>query len=159
MPTATVTLTITGHEGTGGAVTLDKTSLTFTTSDWNIFQVVTVSVISYGQLDRLNITASPTGSYAPAELFIYARSASHVGLIVSPTILEVSAGNSAVQRVRLTKRPTATVTVPVTFKNSVGNRLEGLTKDKTRLIFTPKDWNLWQTVRFSLVPVRKLTSC
>ena len=39
-PRATVTVTISGHAGT--SLTLDKTSLTFTTSNWNTPQRVTV---------------------------------------------------------------------------------------------------------------------
>ena len=40
-PTATVTVTITGHSGTD--VSLDRTSLSFTASNWNTPQTVTVS--------------------------------------------------------------------------------------------------------------------
>ena len=41
VPTGAVTVTITGHTGTDLA--LDKTSLTFTTANWNIDQTVTVT--------------------------------------------------------------------------------------------------------------------
>ena len=142
-PTGTVTVTITGHEG---GLTLDKTSLTFTTSNWNTAQVVTMSepVFSGGSItETLRVTASD-GNYRYASVPIHKRSGDEQGVAARPRELPVVNGSSAVQAVRLTSQPTATVTVTVTVTARTG-----LTVDKTRLTFTTSDWNLWQEVTVS----------
>ena len=145
-PAATVTVAITGHELT--RMTLDKTSLTFTRSNWNIWQVVTASIPDDNRranipLVTLDFRASPTGNYAPSDLSVSIRDNTFPGLVVRPSHFEVSQGGSVKQQVRLVSQPTATVTATVTATG------HGVTTDKTRLTFTTSDWNLLQTVTVS----------
>ena len=70
-PTAAVTVTITGHSGTG--VSLDRTSLSFTTSNWNTPQTVTVSAAqdSDGFNDSATLTHRSSGATEhKASLFV-----------------------------------------------------------------------------------------
>ena len=59
-PTATVTVTVAGHAGTD--VTLDPTTLTFSTSNWNTAQTVTVKAADDADLvnDEVSLTHSAT---------------------------------------------------------------------------------------------------
>ena len=60
--TATVTVTISGHLGTG--VSLDKTVLFFTPSDWNIAQTIMVSALQDpdGNNDSVTLTHTASGA-------------------------------------------------------------------------------------------------
>ena len=63
MPTASVTVTVSGHAGSD--VSLDKTSLTFTTSNWNSAQTVTVKAAE--DADAADDTVTLTHTAAGAE--------------------------------------------------------------------------------------------
>ena len=61
-PTATVTVTITGHSGTD--VSLNRTSLSFTTSDWGSTQTVMVSAAQDTDANDDSVTLTHTASGA-----------------------------------------------------------------------------------------------
>ena len=143
-PTAQVTVAITGQAGTD--LTLDTTSLTFTTATWNTAQTVTVSA---GEDDdaandaaTLLHTASG-GDYAgeTASVAVTVTDDESVGLTVSTTALGVAEGDDAEYTVRLSTQPTAQVTVAIT-----GQAGTDLTLDTASLTFTTATWNTAQTV-------------
>ncbi len=148
-PAATVTVAITQSDVIPFVtpVTLDKTSLTFTRSDWNIWQVVTASLPNDNRMESLSLAVldvTPTGNYNPITVDLFLWDSASPGLSLHPsTQVVVRQGRSAEQQVRLVSQPTATVTVTVTTPGI------GVTTDKTRLTFTTSDWNLLQTVTVS----------
>ena len=143
-PTAQVTVTITGHSGTD--LTLDKTSLTFTTTNWATGQTVTVTA---GQDDdaeddkvTLTHTASGGGYGSVAEdLDVTVDDDDEPGLDLSKTSLGPAEGGSESYTVALETQPTAQVTVTIT-----GHSGTDLTLDKTSLTFTTTNWATGQTV-------------
>ena len=150
-PEGDVTVTITGHAGTD--LTLDKTTLTFTTGTWNTAQTVTVTAVedqdavtdadvtlthaitsdddsAYNALADKSVTVSITEKHA-------------VGVTISATSLTVTEGDATGKgyTVKLDSQPEGDVTVTIT-----GHAGTDLTLDKTALTFTTGDWNTTQTV-------------
>ena len=146
-PTATVTVAITGQASTD--LSLDATSLTFTTSTWNTAQTVTVSAAEDD--DAVNDTATllhtaSGGDYAgeTAEVAVTVTDDETAGLTLSTTALGVTEGDDAEYTVRLATQPTATVTVAIT-----GTASTDLSLDAASLTFTTSTWNTAQTVTVS----------
>ncbi len=143
-PSATVTVAITGQAGTD--LTLDKSSLTFTTSTWNTAQTVTVTAgedpDASNDAATLLHTASG-GDYAgeTASVAVTVTDDGEVGLTLSTTTLGVTEGDDAEYTVRLATEPSGTVTVAIT-----GQAGTDLTLDKSSLTFTTSTWNTAQTV-------------
>ena len=144
LPTGTVTVAITGHSGTD--LTLDATSLTFTTSTWDDVQTVTVTAGE--DTDTTNDTAALThaasgGGYdaVSADLAVTVTDNDTPGLVLSPASLEVDEGDDASYTVRLATLPTGTVTVAIS-----GHSGTDLTLDATSLTFTTSTWDDVQTV-------------
>ena len=146
-PTATVTVTISGQSGTD--LSLDKTSLTFTTSTWDTEQTVTVTA---GQDDdAVDDTATLThtasgGDYgsATADLPVTVDDDETAGIVLAPTSLTPNEGASASYTVALSSEPTATVTVAISGQSGTD-----LSLDKTNLTFTTSTWDTEQTVTVS----------
>ena len=144
-PTAEVTVTITGHSGTD--LTLDETSLTFTTTNWAMAQTVRVTA---GQDDdaeddeeTLTHTASG-GDYGSVaeDLPVTVDDDDEPGLALSKEMLGPAEGASESYTVALETQPTAEVTVTIT-----GHSGTDLTLDETSLTFTTTNWAMAQTVR------------
>ena len=142
-PTAQVTVAITGHSGTD--LTLDATSLTFTTATWNTAQTVTVSAgeDDDGANDAATLVHTASGGD-------YASETASVAVTVTdddggPDAVDDGAGggrgDDAEYTVRLATQPTAQVTVAIT-----GQAGTDLTLDATSLTFTTATWNTAQTV-------------
>ncbi|MYF13747.1 MAG: tandem-95 repeat protein [Acidobacteria bacterium] len=145
-PTDTVKVAITGWSGTD--LTLDKTSLTFTTENWNDIQTVTVSAAwDVDQVDdtvTLVNTASG-GGYDGVTASVPVRvndnsNRYYIWLNYSIISVDEDAG-TVTQTVRLNKQPSADVTVTL----SVADKTVA-TVDKDSLTFTPSDYNSPQTV-------------
>ena len=143
-PTATVTVAISGHSGTD--LTLDETSLTFTTTDWNDVQTVTVTAGEDD--DTTDDTATLTheasgGDYGDveADLEVTVTDNDAPGLVLSPTSLDVAEGDDASYTVKLATAPTGTVTVAITIPAGTD-----LTLDDASLTFTSSTWDDVQTV-------------
>ena len=146
-PSATVTVAVTGQADTD--LTLDATSLTFTTATWNTAQTVTVSAAEDDDADNDTATLLHTasgGDYAgeTAEVAVTVTDDESVGIVLSPPALGVAEGDDAEYTVRLATQPSATVTVAVT-----GQADTDLTLDATSLTFTTATWNTAQTVTVS----------
>ena len=143
-PTATVTVAISGQAGTD--LTLDSTSLTFTTATWNAAQTVTVSAAedddAANDMATLLHTASG-GDYTgeTASVSVTTTDDETVGLTLSTSTLGVTEGDDAEYTVRLATQPTATVTVAITGQSGTDLGLAS-----TLLTFTTSTWNTAQTV-------------
>ena len=99
-PTADVTVTISGHADTD--VTLDKTSLTFTSENWETPQTVTVSAAqdddaALDQAVTLSHTVSGTGEYQAVtaeSVTVTITENDAVGVAIDPTALTVTEGDA-----------------------------------------------------------------
>ena len=145
-PTEEVTVTITGHLGTD--LTLDKTSLTFTTQTWSTAQTVTVT--AGHDDDETDDAATLTHTAAgedydgkTADLAVKVVDDETVSLKLSEFFLTVGEGDATGQgyRVRLSDRPTEDVTVTITGQSGTD-----LILDNTTLTFTTQTWSTAQTV-------------
>ncbi len=151
-PTANVTVTVTPNS----QVSVNKTTLTFTTSNWNVAQTVTVSAV-----DDQIVEGSHTGTITHA---VSSSDANYNGLSVAGVTAQItdndtvgvqitqSGGSTNVTEggatdsytVVLSSQPTANVTVTVTPNSQVS-------VNKTTLTFTTSNWNVAQTVTVSAV--------
>ena len=143
-PTAEVTVTITGQASTD--LTLDKSSLTFTTSNWSTAQTVTVTAAQDDDAEDDTVPLTHTaagGDYAglTAELEVTIDDDGSAGLVLSEETLEPDEGGTASYMVSLSSEPTAEVTVTIT-----GQASTDLTLDKSSLTFTTSNWSTAQTV-------------
>ena len=143
-PVGPVTVYITGNSGTD--LTLDKTFLEFTPSNWNEAQTVTVRAASDD--DAVNESATLVhsasgGDYGlvSANVGVTVNDDDTAGLVFTPSSVAVTEGEDAAYTIALATRPTGPVAVSIT-----GNSGTDLTLDKTFLEFTPSSWNEAQTV-------------
>ena len=146
-PTAAVTLDITGHTGT--ALTLDKTSLTFTPGDWNRNQTITVTADSDDDARNESATLVHTASGAnyggvSGNVAVTIHDDDTPELDLSASSLAINEGDSKDYTVRLTTKPATDVTITIT-----GHAGTDLSLDKESLTFTAATWNQNQTVTVS----------
>ena len=143
-PTADVTVDITG----GGDVTVNPTSLTFSSATWNTAQTVTVTAAQDddGADDTLTVghavDSSSAAEYLGATLdglAVTVTDDESLGITLSPTTLTVAEGGTADYTVKLSFQPTADVTVDITGGGDV-------TVNPTSLTFSSVTWNTAQTV-------------
>ena len=143
-PTGTVTVAISGQASTD--VSLDTTSLEFTTTNWNEAQTVTVTAGEDDDAVADEVTLAHTasgGDYGSVteDLPVTVEDGDTVGLVVDPASVTVAEGGSASYTVKLASEPTAEVTVAIT-----GHAGSDLTLDKASLTFTTSTWETAQTV-------------
>ena len=149
-----VTVTITGA---ADGISVDRTSLVFTASNYATGQVVRVSAADDANIvhETVTLTHTPSGadygSVTAAQLQVTATDDDTASLRVSPTRLTVGEDESATYTVRLNAQPTATVTV------TVGGTTTDVTVDtdattpnnQTTLTFDSNNWGADQTVTVS----------
>ena len=143
---ANVTVTLTSDST---EVTLNNTSLTFTSTNWSVDQTVTVS--AGHDSDAVDGSASISLSASGGG---YHNSSGTVNVIVADddtavldlpsATLNIREGSNTTFTVGLDILPVADVTVTLTSGNT------DVTMDKTSLTFTTSDWNTNQTVRVSV---------
>ncbi|MFB8796783.1 MAG: DUF4347 domain-containing protein [Microcoleus sp.] len=151
-PTADVTIPLTSSKTTEGIV--DKSTVTFTPTDWNVAQTVTVTGVddsiadgnqAYQILTTADTTTTDTNykNLKPADVAVTNTDNETAGITVSPTtgLTTTEAGGTATFTVKLNTQPTADVTIPLTSSKTT----EG-TVDKSTVTFTPTNWNVAQTV-------------
>ncbi|QNI60182.1 putative cadherin domain-containing protein [Synechococcus sp. BIOS-U3-1] len=154
-PTDNVTVSITGDDSTEHS--LSASSLTFTTSNWNTAQTVTVTGVDDSLDDgdittTLTATASNTGGYAGTEQATATLKTSDddtAGITIAQTgttdgsgnLLTTEAGSTSTFTVVLNNKPTADVTVSLTGDDSTEHSLSA-----SSLTFTSSNWNTAQTV-------------
>ena len=146
-PSAGVSVSITGHLGTD--LRLDKTTLTFTTGNWDAAQTVTVTAgeDDDGVVDpvaALTHTASG-GDYfdVTKDLPVSITDDDTLAIVLSKTDLSLTEGDAAGMSytVALATKPSSGVSVSITGHSGTDLRL-----DKTPLTFTTGNWNTAQTV-------------
>ncbi|QXE85498.1 S8 family serine peptidase [Geomonas nitrogeniifigens] len=147
-PLATVTITATPDS----QVTVDKAALTFTTSNWNVAQSVTVTAVNDAVAQGAHtgtITHRASGGGYDA-VVISSVTASITdndiaGVVITPTTVSVTEGGAtATYTVALASQPLATVTITATPDSQV-------TVDKAALTFTTSNWNVAQSVTVTAV--------
>ncbi|MCC6124179.1 MAG: FG-GAP repeat protein, partial [Pirellulales bacterium] len=151
-PTANVTIALTPN----GQVSVDKTTLTFTSSNWNVAQTVTVSAVN-DQLVEGNHTGAIAHQVSSSDPNYNGLSAAGVTAQIADNDaagvqIAQSGGSTNVAEggatdsytVVLTAQPTANVTITLTPNGQVS-------VDKTTLTFTSSNWNVAQTVTVSAV--------
>ena len=160
-PTASVEVTISGHASTDLTVDTDsgtdgnQTSLTFTTSNWNSAQTVTVTG---GEDDDAANEAAITLSHSASgggygsvsgNVTVNITDNDALGLTFSSTAVSVTEGSGATYTVRLATAPTSNVTVTVSGHGSTDLTVDtdsGTNGNQTSLTFTTSNWNNAQTV-------------
>ena len=147
VPTASVTVTVSGHAGSD--VSLDKSSLTFTTSNWNTAQTVTVKAAEDPDAADDTVTLTHTAAGAEyddltASLVVTVDDDDTARVWIIPTALTVLGGGSNSYAVALTSEPAGAVTVTAS-----GHAGSDLSLDQTVLTFTTSNWNTAQTITVS----------
>ena len=155
-PSDSVTVSITGHDGTDlslSGTTLSSNMLTFTVDNWNTAQTVTVKA---GQdNDGANDTGTLThtasgGDYASitADLPVTVTDNDEPAIVLSETDLTVTEGDAAGSSytVKLATRPSDSVTVSITGHDGTDLSLSGTTLSSNMLTFAVDNWNTAQTV-------------
>ena len=157
-PTASVTITVTS--GDRGAATVSPATLTFSTSNWNSGQTVTVTgvddFVTQSSDRRVSISHSATSSdtaysgiaIADVTVTVVDDDTAGVSIIESSgsTVVSEAGGttNTDAYTVALASEPTASVTITVTS----GDR-GAATVGPATLTFTPTNWGTAQTVTVS----------
>ena len=145
-----VTVRLTIRNGVPAEV--DKRRLTFTTTTWNTAQTVTVSGLTDandlddpGVMSLIALGGQALVRRSEASLPLMVTEAASAALAVSPSSLDIPEEKSATLSVRLSKLPTADVTVSVAMPSS-----DALSADSaSTLSFTPSNWNVEQGITFS----------
>ena len=148
-PTRRVTVTIGGASGTD--LTLNSSTLTFTTSDWNVAKTVTVSagLDDNADAETITLTHTVTSNDAlyegiSAEDVVVSVTDPDPGVKISKTALTIVEGSSDTYTVVLNTQPANDVTVTI-----AGHASTDASLDKTTLTFTDQDWDTTQTVTVS----------
>ena len=148
-PTAAVTVTIVDPTDNTD-VTANPARLTFTTSDWDTAQTVTVSAAEDGDASQDTATVTHTvagGDYASitaSSVSVTVTDNDTRGVTVSPASLTVNEGSSGTYTVVLDTEPTDTVTVTIVDPTNTD-----VTASPASLTFTASDWATAQTVTVS----------
>ena len=151
-PSSSVSVSITGHDGTD--LSLDKTSLTFTTDDWDDAQTVTVTAEEDddGVTDAvatLTHTASG-GDYVNVtrDLTVTVTDDDTPAIVLSEADIAVAEGDAAGMSytVALATQPSSSVSVSITGHDGTDLSLSGPTLSSDTLTFTVDDWATAQTV-------------
>ena len=145
-PTADVTVDITA----GGDVSVDPTSVTFSSSNWSAAQTVTVSAADDDDAANDTVTlhhsASTTDTgysgISVADVRVTTTDDDSAGVTVSVPTLTVAEGGSGTYTMALDVVPTADVTIDITAGGDVS-------VSPTSLTFNSSNWNAAQTVTVS----------
>ncbi len=145
-PSGDVTVTI---GGAGSEVSLDETSLVFTSGNWDTPRTVTVTAVDDTiDEDTETVTLTHTAVSTDDDYDGLAESLrvdvvdDDTAGVVAPAAVTVTEGEAGVgYPVRLATKPTADVTVTIG-----GVPHEDITLDKTTLTFTSGNWDTPQTV-------------
>ena len=156
-PTATVTVTIGGSDPavslSGGALTNNR--LTFTTTNWNTAQTITVTPVKDDNAVGETITLTHTlsgGDYAGIaadSVTVNLTDSDTRNLVLSGQSLTVTRGRRRpVSRytVKLATQPSDTVTVTISGHDGADLTLSGTTLTSNQLTFTTTNWGTAQTV-------------
>ncbi len=153
-PTASVTVSVVREAGSGHDTDLTVSSgasLTFTTSNWNTDQTVTLAAAEDDDGDDGTATIAHTasgGDYASITGSVTATEDDNdaKGFTFSPMGVTVAEGSTATYKVKLATKPSGTVTVTVA-RSTAGTQDADLgVRTGASLTFTTADWSTDQTV-------------
>ena len=148
-PDTNVTVTV---GGASGDVSANPTELVFTDGNWDTPRTVTVHVRDDdtevpNQEETVRLTHTVTGYsgvLSVSDVIVTVKDNDAPGVVINPTSLSITEGESGTYSVVLTKRPSTTVTVEVS--GATGD----VRVNTTRVRFTTGDWNSEKTVRVSV---------
>ena len=132
-------------------VTVPSSTLTFTMTDWNTEQTVTVTAGQDADAanDMATLTHNPSGggynSVSSVSLMVTVTDDEMAGVTVTPTSLTVNEGGTNTYTVVLDTQPTATVTVTIVDPTDNAD----VTANPASLTFSTSDWNTAVTVTVS----------
>ncbi len=141
-PLANVTISFTGVDATEGSI--DKTSVIFTSANWNVSQLVTVTGIDDAIADgniTYTIITTATSTYplynglSVSDVSVTNADNDVAGITVSPTSLTTNEGGSNTFTIALNTQPTADVTISITSLDLT----EG-TVNPSSVTFTNANW-------------------
>ena len=146
-PTTTVTVAV---EGASGDVSVEPSSLTFDSENWEEGQEVTVTVAEDGDaLQDVSVTLLHRVSGGEYDGVLASAVTVNIGetdersVKIDPTSLDVPEGGSKTYTVVLTSQPTATVTVDISGASG------DVSVNRERLTYTTGNWHQEQTVTVS----------
>ena len=145
-PSTNVSIRVSGASGTD--LTIDRSQLEFTPTDWNVTQSVTVTAADDVDAvdDRVTlhhaIQGFATGS-ASFDLPVTIVDDDLPGIVLGGTDFEITEGLFANWGISLASRPTDTVVVRVTLP--IGSDLESQTEN---IMYEPDEWQVVKTFRF-----------
>ena len=155
-PTVTVTVTIGGSDPAVSLSgdTLTNNQLTFTTTNWNTAQTITVTPVKDDNAAGETITLTHTlsgGDYAGIaadSVTINLTDSDARNLVLSEESLAVTEGDATGDRytVKLATQPSDTVTVTISGHEGADLTLSGNTLTSNQLTFTTTNWGTAQTV-------------
>ena len=142
-PAQTVTVTISGHVSAAHyfVLTLDKTTLTFTPSNWSTPQTVTVSTNQHTTRNLARPLVHTLSGGATGSVSLRTLVTEGVEMLLDRSTLPVTEGGTASYSVRLLTAPAESLTVAI--RVSAGT---DVSLDKTRLTFTTANWSTPQVV-------------
>ena len=148
-PTGTVTITASSSDTT--VATVAPSSLTFTTSNWDTAQTVTVSSVENdvdGEDQTITvshgISGGGYGSVSVDHVTVTVNDDDTAGVSISPTSLSMSEGDAGSYTVVLESEPTGTVTITASSSDTTV-----ATVTPPSLTFTTSNWDTAQTVTVS----------
>ena len=152
-PTADVTVTVAGTSESVGGLTASPAQLTFSTSDWNHSQVVTVTAsAAEGEYRQATIghTASGGGyDGVSGQVTAQETDASAKALTMSANVLEVGEGSTVTYTVHLAAKPSSDVvlTIERTGQADLSVDADPLAEGaQNSLTFTTANWNVLRTI-------------
>ena len=155
-PTDTVTVTIGGSDPAVSLSgdTLTNNQLTFTTTNWNTAQTITVTPVKDDNAAGETITLTHTvsgGDYAGIaadSVTVNLTDSDARNLVLSEESLAVTEGDATGvgYTVKLATQPSDTVTVAISGHDGADLTLSGTTLTNNQLTFTTTNWDTAQTV-------------
>ena len=152
-PTSNVTLSISSNNSS--RLSISKSSLTFTASNWNIDQSVTFTSID-NSIDDGDTTVSVTIKSTSADtnynnlssgFTIAVKDNDASGIITDTTSATINEGQYITRSFKLKSQPKANVTLNIS-SNDTNSRLS---ISKSSLVFTESNWNIEQSVVFTAI--------
>ena len=155
-PTATVTVTIGGSDPAVSLSgnTLTNNQLTFTTTNWNTAQLVTVTPVKDDNAvgETITLTHTPSGGdytgIAADSVTVNLTDSDTRNLVLSGQSLTVTEEDATGvgYTVKLATQPSDTVTVTISGHDGTDLTLSGTTLTSNQLTFTTTNWGTAQTV-------------
>ena len=145
-------VTVTPSSGDSGAVSVSPASLTFTTSDWNTAQTVTVTALEDANANDERVTISHSvsgyGSLSVGDdVTINVVDNEVAGVSVRPTSLSRVEGEMTTYTLVLIRQPASNVTITPTSDDS-----GAVSVSPASLTFTTSNWDTVRTVSVTALP-------